>query len=365
MGTNPPPAGFPPASPNRPNVPPPAPPPPEITIRTMQSDLTALKQTGGSGPAPKPFTPPELTRDFSRPAVPPPPPPSPTAPKITPSDFTAPKPPSAISPSGPVAKTPVIEEEKGGRDWKKMTIWGGVLVLIIGAGVAGYLFVYPILFPKVPPPPAPAITVPPVVETPAETPVSVTPATPKPHFSLLAISDSVSPVLLVSADLTSLKLALLPEGQKTMPAGSLAEVTINDAGGQAASSIVLPLLLPELTADSVKNLLEDDFTAAIFHDANGAWPVYIFKLSAESSIVEGQAVTGSLETSPNLANLFLNNPGTPNPDGFKTGPVNGIPARYLTFEKTGASLNFAWTGDKLIISSSYGGLKKVLSNLAQ
>ncbi len=364
MGTNPPPAGFPPASQSRPNVPPPAPPPPEITIRTMQSDLIALKQTGGSGPTPKPFTPPELIRDFSRPAVPPPPP-APNMPKIMPSDFAAPKPASLISPSGPVAKTPVIEEEKGGRDWKKMVIWGGALILIIGAGVAGYLYVYPILFPKVPPPPAPAITVPPVIETPVEMPVAVTPINLKQHVSFLAISDSVSPVSLVSPDLTSLKLALLQEGQKTMPAGSLAEVALSDAGGQTAASVVLPLLLPELTADSIKNLLEDDFTTVIFYDANGSWPAYIFKLSANSSIVEGQAITDSLEASPNLGNLFLNSPGAPNPNGFKTGPVNGIAARYLTFEKTGASLNFAWTKDKLIISSSYGGLKKVLNNLAQ
>ena len=157
----------------------------------------------------------------------------------------------------------------------------------------------------------------------------------------------------------------MQEGQKTAPAGSLAEITVSDSQGQVDASSILPLLLPELTADSVKNILEEDFTTAIFYDENGAWPAYIFKLSANSSIVEGQAATGSMESSSNLGNLFLDNPGTQNPSGFKTGQVSGIATRYLPFAKAGASLNIAWTKDKLVISTSYNGLKKVLANLAQ
>lgn len=332
----------------------------------MQSDLDAMKQSGGSAPAPKPFTPPELIRDFSsRPTPPPPPPPSMA--KITPSDFTTPKPASVVSPSGPVAKTPVIEEEKQGKNWMKMFIWGGAFVLIIGAGVAGYLFVYPMLFPSVPPVPAPAITVPPIAEIPTtpEAPLSPIPVEPKAHVSLLASAGSASPVFLASPDLGSLKSALMQEAQKPMASGSLTEVAISDAGGQVQSSVVLPLMLSELTADTVANLFEGDFTTAIYSDANGSWPAYIFKLSANSSIVEGQSVTGSLEASPNLGNLFLSDPGAPVSGGFKTGQVNGIATRYLPYAKTGASLNMAWSQDKLIISTSYNGLKKVLSSLAQ
>lgn len=331
----------------------------------MQSDLDALKQTGGTGPSPKPFTPPELTRDFSRPAVPPPPPPSPSMPKITPSDFAAPRPASSISPSGPVAQSPVIEAENPGTDWKKILIWSGALALIVGAGIGGYVFVYPMLFPQIPPPPPPAITAPIETETPVETPTAEIPATPKPHVSLLAVSDSISPVMLPSIDLTTLKLAILQEGQKTSPAGSLTEIALGDANGQISASAVLPLMFPELTPESVMNLLDEDFTTAIFYDANGAWPVYIFKLSTNSSIVEGQAASASLEASSNLGNLFLDNPGTQNSTGFKTGQVNGIATRYLSYSKTGASLNIAWAKDKLVLSTSYNGLKKVLTNLAQ
>ncbi len=334
----------------------------------MQSDMDALKQTGGTGPAPKPFTPPELIRDFSRPSAPPPPP-SPIMPKITPSDFTTPKPASAISPSGPVTLKPVIEEEKPAHDMKKILLWSGAFGLIIGAGAAGYLIVYPMLFPAlpVPPPPPPAITVPTVTETPAitESPEIDLPLAPRPHASLLTASDSVSPNALIAADLTSLKSILTQEGQKTLAAGSLAEIMLNDAGGQVPSSAILPLIFPELSSDSVRNLLADDFTVAMFYDANGAWPAYIFKLSENSSILEGQAATAALEASTNLGNMFTEDPGAPNPGGFKTGQVSGTATRYLPFEKTGASLNIAWTKDKLVISASYNGLKKILTNLAQ
>lgn len=364
MGSNSQPAGFPPAVPNRPTPPmPQVPPPPEITLRTMQSDADAIKQTGGSIPSPKPFTPPELIRDFSRPASPPPAPPIPS--KIMPSEFSAPRPSAPLS--GPAK--PVIEEEiKPGFDWKKMLLWGGSLLVIIGAGLAGYFYVYPKLFPAISAPPAPLVT-PPATETPApiENPIPevIAPPVLQPHQTLLSESGSVSSVQLSSTDLTSLKTALQQEAQKTMPAGSLAEINLSDANGQIPASLVISSLLAELSADTVKNLFQDDFTTALFYDANGVWPVYILKLNANSSPVDAQSAISGIESSADLANLFIADPGTPNIAGFKSGQANGTATRYLPFSKTGASLNIAWANDKLIISASYNGLKKVLGSLAQ
>lgn len=359
------PGSFPPATPTRPTTPPPTPPPPEITLRTMQSDMESLKQTGGSGSAPKPFTPPELAKDLSRPAVPPPPP----MPRIPQTDFATQRP---AAPAAPSAPAPKIEMEPSGSNWKKMLLWGGALLLIIGAGVAGYMYVYPLLFPQLPPaPPAPAITTPtpePVIPEPAAPeavvpPVEVPPQ-PKLHTSLLSSVTGTSPLVLVNADLVSLKLALQAEAQKTVAPDSLIETTLSDAGGQLAASAVLPLMIPSLTADNMKNLFEDDFTTALYYDANGVWPVYILKISAESSLVEAQPVITSLEASPTLSNLFLSAPGTPSATGFKSGKINTLDTRYLTFSKTGASLNIAWSGNKLLLSTSYNGLKKALSSLA-
>lgn len=366
LGMNPQPGNFPPAQPMRPTTPPPTPPPPEITLRTMQSDLESLKQSGGSGSAPKPFTPPELAKDLSRPAVPPPP-----MPKIPQTDFATQRP---AAPAAPSAAAPKIETEAaGGKSWGKMLMWGFALILIIGAGVAGYMYVYPLLFPQLPPaPPAPAVTTPAPTPAPVapEAPAATTspvaaPVQPKAHTSLLASPASVSPINLTTLDLTSLKLALQTEAAKPAAADTLTEVTLSNTAGQLDASAVLPLMLTSLTADNMKKLFADDFTAALYHDANGVWPVYVLMINNNSSLVEAQPAVTALESSKDLANLFLAAPGTQSAAGFKSGKVGTTDTRYLPFSKTGASLNMAWSGNRLVISTSYNGLKKTLGSLTK
>jgi|SRR3989344_1191841 len=315
--------------PDRPKTP--APPPPEITLRTMASDLESLKQTGGVAPEPKPFTP--L--------------------KITPAEFSEPK---KFTPP-----TPVIEEEKPKGGLKKVLTLAVSLAVIAGAGLAGYYFIFPALFPAQTPPPPPAVTAPPT-EIPA-VPAAET-AQPKPHQSLLLSPDLTSPATLATVDLASAQTVLQQEAQKALPTGTLSEIVLSGlAGGQIPTSRFLPTLLPELSSEKVKALFEEDFTAALYFDANDAWPAYILKLSPEATLLEAQAEVSQLEFSPNLKNLFVSDPGAPNSAGFKTGQASGVATRYLTYSKSGASLNIAWSGDKLIISASYSGLKKILSNL--
>lgn len=364
------PSGFPPAASsfggsqlNRPTPPPP--PPPEITIRTMKSDLESLKETGGSAPTPKPFTPPELKPEAPKPMAPLPPPP----PKITPSDFGAPK--MGTMPEIKPAVSPIIEEEKiktsqGGL--KKILLWVGILVIAIGVGLAGYFYLFPMLFPSQEAP-APMITAPVIPEpeqTPAgnvEVPIAVIPSAPAPHQSLLKSSDEIAPALLASVNALSVTEALQTEASKKMPAGTLTEITFSNASGQIPSSEMMPALLPEMTSEIINNLFEKDFTAALYYDANGVWPAYILKLKLEANIVEAQSIMKNLELSLNLSNLFLTAPGTPNAAGFKDGKVNEFSSRYLTFSNKNAALNLVWSGDKFIISTSYNGLKKLLTNL--
>ncbi len=255
--------------------------------------------------------------------------------------------------------------ETSGSRWKKMLVWGGLLILIIGAGIGGYMFVYPMLFPQVSTPPPPAVTPPVSAPAPVNTPPEASvPAPLKMHTSLLAPGISSSPLTIPAADLTSLKLALQNEAQKTASPDSLIETTLSDAGGQLAASSIFPLMLPSLSAAALQNLFADDFTTALYYDANGVWPVYILTANA-GQLPQAQAMATSLESSNALANLFLSNPGAQNAAGFKSGKVGTLNTRYLTFNKTGASLNIAWSGSNLILSTSYNGLKKTLSSLAK
>lgn len=372
------PGGMPPVPPQRPTTPPP-PPPPEITLRTMQSDMQDLKQSGGAGSAPKPFTPPELKSDLRQSMTPPP------MPKMPQGSLGEPRP---AMPAGSAAPKIEAEAPKGG-NWKKIVLWGGILIVIVAAGVAGYLFVYPALFPQVPPaPPAPVVT-PVQTPTPAPSPMPAAPVTapatttatsteatatttlsattpaPAPaHVSLLASVANTIPLTISPLDLVTLKAALQTEAQKLGATDTLTEVTLHDANDQMLTAgNVMSAILPDLTAGTVTNLFNADMTTALYKDANGVWPVYILQLSTTASQVAAQPTVTGLESSPNLANLFISAPGAAAATAFKSGTVNGTATRYMPYTTTGASLNIAWSGTKLVISTSYNGVKKVLSDL--
>jgi hypothetical protein len=334
---------------------PPPPPPPEIVLRTMKSDLGGLKESGGAIPTPKPFTPPEIKRVIPS-GTPPPSLPK----KIAPMEFGLPN--QEKKESTTIIEEPAETKEKS----KKIVLWVVAGIIIIGVGLAGYFIVFPMLFPpQIPSPPAPALTEPEltVPEIP-EAEVLPPTETPLTHQSLLRSSDTIATMELTSIDLLSLTNALQQEAKKTLPSGTLAEIILSDVNRRQIPALdVLPSLIPALLSETVKKLFEEDFTAALYYDANGVWPAYILKLSLKASIVEAQATIRELEASPNFENLFLASPGTADTAGFKDGQANNIATRYLAFSKKGAALNFAWSNDKLIISTSYNGLKKILNNL--
>lgn len=338
---------------------PPAPPPPEISVRTMKSDLESLKETGGTTPVPKPFTLQEFKKEVL-PTPPLPPPPRPEGARLAPESGAAPQ---RITPletgRAELPAGSAIEEEKAGGKGKKIAVWAGTLAVIVGVGLAGYYVIFPLFFPAQTPPPPPVFTAPPT-EIPTVPTAEIPTATP--HQSLLKSSAAVSSANLSTTDLTSLSDALQQEAQKQNPPGTLSELTLSNASGQLPAPAVFSALLPELSPENLKNLFEDDFTTALYFDENGAWPAYILKLKAEASPVEAQTEVAKIESSPNLRNLFALNPGTQGAN-FKSGQANGLATRYVAYSKKGAAINIAWSGDKLVISASYNGLKKVLSNL--
>lgn len=270
--------------------------------------------------------------------------------------------------SAPVSASSGIEEEKpAGGKLKKTLVWILGIALAGGVGFAGYYFVFPLLFPQQVPPPPPAITNqnPPAEVPPATVPEAAVPPAPALHQSLLKSSDKTSAAQLIGTDLDSFKNALSGEAGTSNAPGTLVELTMSDANGQVAASSAFSALIPGISAEAMKNLFQEDFTVALYYDASGVWPAYILKLNPEASQVEAQTAVSGMEASANLKNLFLADPGTPSAGGFKSGTAGAAATRYLTYSQKGAGLNIAWSGDKLVVSASYNGLKKILGNLAQ
>ena len=75
----------------------------------------------------------------------------------------------------------------------------------------------------------------------------------------------------------------------------------------------------------------------VFSNLNGQWPGYIAKLKSTATIDQGQAFARqNLESSANLKNIFLEEPGAAT--AFKDGLAGSlaINTRYATFSKTGS-----------------------------
>ncbi len=363
------------SSDNRPKPPPP--PPPEINLRTMNSDIQSMKETGGSNPIPKSFTPPEIIK-----------PQAPIAPKYTPPSSmpAAPKPtfvppptnfssvPKTVSPAqfatseelnkpSDVKVLSESESESGKpKAAKRIALLGSVIVV----GVIFALLGYYVIFPKLYPPQTPApVTYQPQEQTPAQTetpqPETTTPEarTPFTHSSLLKVTDASADVTLPAISLSAITNALLQEADKVASPGALVEVAFKDAISAVPAGAFLSALLPDV-ASQITSYIEQDFTTALYYDAKGAWPVFVLKAKANTSAQQG-VITAAIESSTNLKNLYVSDPGTAGT--FKTGQVGGNASRYLSYSNPGASLNLIWKNNSFIISSSYDAAKRVVATV--
>lgn len=377
---------------NNGSVPPP-PPPPEITLRTMQSDIESIKQSGGENPVPKPFAPPEIKKQNN----------------MELEDMSREE--GMIKPNGAEGVVPPSEPPK-----KKLKIFIliAVLVLVVaGAVFAGYKYIYPMFKPaitvsvpetqspvtsenvevvetEVPPATtgltepieSESVTIPelgegttPVLELATTTPESENPESetiPAPvvlkiHTSLLASqADSLVPLTLTaSTSLVSIKELLISEAAKKPEAAvALKEVTLSNQAGQLVFADTLPMFLSAFKSSELAPLFEEDFTSVIFYDSNGVWFGMIAKLKEEVDVAAAKALIAGLEKSTDIANLYIQDPGTPAVAGFKDGKANNLSVRYLNFSKTGASLDYGWTSNNLlVISTSYNGIKSMLTKL--
>lgn len=129
----------------------PTPPAPEVTIRTMESDIKAIEQGGGeAGPAKifsVPETRPEESKVESKFNIP-----GYTGPEKS---IFAPAPTATISPEPSLIKKSTGDEtgpQPRSAWWRILGIVFGILIICIVLGLLGYFVIFPWLFPKEMPP---------------------------------------------------------------------------------------------------------------------------------------------------------------------------------------------------------------------
>lgn len=323
----PPPPPSPPSPPSRfeppatgPSIPPS--PPPEIGIRTMASDLSSFKSSGGLEAKPKTFKPEEFSKE-------------PTF-----------EPQSSYEAEGAKISKPKPRS-------RVLPISLGIIGFVIIAGLVLYFFVLPIFFPKEEAP---------VIETenpPAEQPqVEITPLIHQTFFI-------TPPASSTTMNLNNLNLAEVDSALNAAASGispqTIREVTFTVAQVVPEAADFMSLAFPELDKEFLKSNFNRDFTVFLYRDSNGSWPGYVFRLDSAANASQVTTVIKTIESSVNIPNLFLSDPGAPSSAGFKDGIMIGeAQARYLSYGMPGASLNYGWFNDHLIVSTSFNGLKESL-----
>lgn len=301
--------------------------PKEVIIRTMASDLEMMAKSGGTFAVQKPA---------AQPA------------------------PIPVQTPAPADETKLI----------KIAVFGGVGILAIGILVLAGYYITPFIFPpKTVPAPTPTLpTAQPTTNLPS------TPSLPSPvfsHQSFLRIpADQIIQFTLrpVSAatELQTFSQQISEALSGAEPNAVFFEIENKDADGKPLawtkflSFANIKLLTPEFF---LKNF-NQDFTAFIYKDKNGAWPGYILELTGGKNPLFFQSEISKLESDSAAINAFyLNPPGASSAD-FQDSQLVGEPIRTLSFEQNGAVFVYGWFHSKyLVISTSLIGLKEAVKRL--
>jgi hypothetical protein len=328
--------------------------PENIAVRTMSSDISSIQAQGGGQPV-------SYTPNLNQPK----------AEVFVPPQAEA----SPINPGSPAEIPGVMAENTNS---KKPIILGlASFVIVIALGAIGWFVVYPnfsnntepvveeapvatLPTPEEPQPPTPPPAEPAdnSTSTASTTPEEILPPKTLIHSSFLKTpADAVTELNFVPATLENYKTAF-PGG--TAEVTLLKEVVFKTGSGAYSSAELLKLIAPKsLGADTT--LFAEDFTAFSHTDKNGVWPGLILKITDGKKDAVSAALK-TLETSEEASAFFGGTtPGAATT--WKNGKIGTYTGRYMTFTTTGASLNYAITGDYLVISTSYAGAQEIAKRL--
>jgi hypothetical protein len=359
-------------SPFTPSTPVSAPPPPsEVKVRTMRSDLASMAKSGGGLPRFENVKVAGLSTSAR------------SAAQISAADA------AAIPAEANLAPNPVAAQ---GRNNAILVL---VVIIVLGAlGALGY-FAYRIYFtgsgtmanntgstgsanqggnPAGLPSTAATFT-----PTPSATPTPIPPSQgPFTHVSLFAQTHPDQTLVLTLATpgagaTSSAALATFTQKLNTLlatakPSDTMIEIDMRDASGNAVS---VANVLDQANAQIfdpgfLEGNFSEDATFFVYHGSGGFWPGYILALQPGANVMAVQSGVSQLESSPNITNLFVNNPGAPSADGFTTSEVGSTTVRVLPFLNATppAYFTYGWSsGNDLIVSTSIPGLQAALQDL--
>lgn len=287
------------------NVPPPPPSQEaQVGIRSMQSDLESIKQSGGEAPQSQIINAPELAQ-FSQSAAPAQPqytpPAPPTMPSVPPTPPTPPTSPSDFSvPSEPIIPPPEVESKKSFSIKTVLLIVGG----LIFAGAIGYGAYYlvttlsatptveiPVTQNNLPvPSPAPAATTT-VNPTSPSTPVVASLV----HQSVILSPTKSEVHQLADKSVSSFEMAVATSSAEKLIVGSVKDLAFTNTSGTPMEStdFFQAYFAPE--SPTLVPLFDRDFTSWLYFDKLGGAKLGVV-LPLKDSVTTNQASSGIFQS---------------------------------------------------------------------
>lgn len=321
------------------------PPPPEVKVRTMRSDLEAMTKSGGGLPQFHGVA--VGTLSFQR--------------KVA---------------TGGITGESVATSKTSGEGSRAAILVLVAIAAVAGIALVGY-FVYAIFFANgTAQQPATTAQPVPTSSTPSANPTANPVATgPFTHASLFRKpADQVLTLTLLSgsaassaADLQTFNqklTALLTSADKN---ATFIEINVKDSAGNGVA-------ISDILAEEDAQVLDPQFLAAhfnqdatffVYREKGGFWPGFVLSLKrGENWLFLGSDVQ-KLESSPAIANFYLQDVGTPAASGFTDATASSTAVRILSFPSAGPSTSFVygWYQARLVLSTSENGFIQAIDRL--
>ena len=334
---------------------------PNISLRTIESDVKSIGDSGGSEP--RPFTP-------STPKQAPPKPEMKKSPK-GPSGGGSFTPPNNVPSPAPELEKPKKKSNRG--------LFIGIIAAIVIVGIAAvvYFFIVPLVSDTeeiTTPTEEETMTTeeteegaPPVTEeleesdvpeeteevvTPEEPEVTVPVLTNEVHASFFKNPADISVDFVISgtgATEIHEKLTFNPTENPL-----LREVVLKGSENKPVSfEQVASTLAPQFFTSEMTGKFESDFTLFTYTNTAGTWMGLVAKLADGVELGEVQGTMSNLQKDLDLKNFFVSNPGEMGV--WEDGSVKGLPTSLVKFSNEGAALSYTWFDSYLLLSTNLDG----------
>jgi len=353
-----------------------------VGVRSMQSDMESVRQSGGEQPQSTIINAPPLSSQ-KEPAPPAPIAPPPSSPVSEPGGNESPHVSSApvVEKDIPASPEAVEETPKAPSSFSLRTILL-IVGIVVAAAVVGYGAYY--LVSSLRSEPAVNVLQQSQTQFPVEQQTQESQDTQEPqepaqpqeqplvHSSLITNPTASFQIAVASPSLAEFVGGIATTTTPTSAAaGSVSDLSFSDENGALIeSSTLLGAFLPQASV-AITPLVQRDATAWVYYDKVGGKKLgFIFSLKEE--VLSDQAVPivqSAIEATPaDIANLFLSSTTVPASPEFKEGQVENLPVRFLVFDaKKGQVFEYGWltsgASTYLVLTTSYNQMVDIVTRL--